>query len=242
MWDVAVRASAVPAAARRSVRGTPLAVPSLPVRKFEMRTASPPYAGAEFDRAVFLDKDGTLVVDVPYNVDPAKLEFERGCCEALAALAAAGFALVIVSNQSGLALGRFTPEAFKTLRRVLAQRLWREAGVALLDFVYCPHAPGSCACRKPSSLMLERVAFEHELDLSRSWMVGDTLDDVEAGRRAGCRTVLYESGGETTWWDAPLRRPHARHDNWADVARTVLADPPSPRRARREHPAFGSPA
>ena len=138
-------------------------------------------------RAVFLDKDGTLIVDVPYNADPAKLEFQPGAREALAAFAAAGFALVIVSNQSGLALGRFTHDAFAALRRVLAERLWREAGVALLDFVFCPHARDTCACRKPSPLMLHVAAREFGLDLSRSWMVGDTLDDVEAGRRAGCR-------------------------------------------------------
>ena len=176
-------------------------------------------------RAVFLDKDGTLIVDVPYNADPAKLEFQPGAREALAAFAAAGFALVIVSNQSGLALGRFTHDAFAALRRVLAERLWREAGVALLDFVFCPHARDTCACRKPSPLMLHVAAREFGLDLSRSWMVGDTLDDVEAGRRAGCSTVLYESGGETVWHDTPPRRPHARHRDWGDVARTVLSQP-----------------
>jgi D-glycero-D-manno-heptose 1,7-bisphosphate phosphatase len=178
--------------------------------------------------AVFLDKDGTLIVNVPYNADPALLQFQPGACDALAAFAKAGYALVMISNQSGIALGRFSHAQFGVLRRVLAERLVCEAGVVLTDFVYCPHAPKpsgepDCLCRKPSPLMLRYAALKHGLDLARSWMVGDTLDDVEAGRRAGCRTVLYDSGGETSWRSGALRKPHACHRDWSAVQRTILA-------------------
>lgn len=177
--------------------------------------------------AVFLDKDGTVIVNVPYNADPALLAFQPGALPALAALADAGFALVVVSNQSGIGLGRFSEAQFATLRAAFAERLAEEAGVHLTDFVYCPHAPlpsgePACACRKPSPRMLRNAARRHGLDLQRSWMVGDTLDDVEAGRRAGCRTVLYDSGGETRWHLDALRAPHAHLRDWPSVARTIL--------------------
>lgn len=178
--------------------------------------------------AVFIDKDGTLVENVPYNADPAHLRFMPGACEALAALARAGHPLVIVTNQSGLARGSFTRSQFAQLQAVLEQRLRDEAGVELLDFVVCPHAPGprgeaACLCRKPAPGMLLRAARKHGLDLARSWMVGDTLDDVEAGRRAGCRTLLLDSGGETVWRLTPLRWPHVRCTEWDEVAHAILA-------------------
>lgn len=178
--------------------------------------------------ALFIDKDGTLIENVPYNADPARLRFQPGACEALAACAAAGFALVVVSNQSGLALGRFTHGQFATLRAALRRRLRDEAGIELTGFYYCPHAPApdgtpACGCRKPSPLLLHCAAIHHRLDLAQSWMVGDTLDDIEAGKRAGCRTILYDSGGETRWRDGPLRRPDVRHTDWDEVVHTVLA-------------------
>ncbi len=179
--------------------------------------------------AVFIDKDGTLVENVPYNVDPAQLRFMPGAREALAALARAGHPLLIVTNQSGLARGRFTRLQFAELQAVLEQRLRDEAGVELLDVLVCPHAPGSrgqpsCLCRKPAPGMLLRAAHKHCLDLARSWMVGDTLDDVESGRRAGCRTVLLDSGGETVWRLTPLRWPYVRCTEWDAVAQAILGD------------------
>ncbi|MGS5087008.1 D-glycero-alpha-D-manno-heptose-1,7-bisphosphate 7-phosphatase [Hydrogenophaga sp. A37] len=177
--------------------------------------------------AVFVDKDGTLVENVPYNVDPALLRFESGALEALAALNSAGFSIFIVTNQSGLARGYFSLRAFEALRYLLQQRLLDEAGVDLEGFYFCPHAPDlkggpTCLCRKPMPGMLSRAASTHRLDLTRSWMVGDTLDDVEAGRRAGCRSILYDSGGETVWRSAPLRQPHAKVSSWDQVVRTIL--------------------
>lgn len=179
--------------------------------------------------ALFVDKDGTLVVDLPYNADPARVEWQPAAPQALAAVARAGLAIVVVSNQAGLALGRFTAAEFDGLRRAIARRLQAEAGVVLTDFVFCPHAPGAdgapvCGCRKPEPGLLIDAAERHGLDLAASWMVGDTLDDVEAGRRAGCRAILYDSGGETVWRPGPMRTPHARLQDWDEVAHRVLAD------------------
>jgi D-glycero-D-manno-heptose 1,7-bisphosphate phosphatase len=179
--------------------------------------------------AVFIDKDGTLIRNVPYNVDPTLLQFMPAAPQALCALAAAGFALVVVTNQSGLALRKFSRGEFDTLATALRQRLRAEAGVELTDLLHCPHAPGAdglpvCPCRKPAAGLLLKAARRHHLDLQRSWMVGDTLDDIEAGRRCGCRTVLFDSGGETVWRRAPLRTPHRQMTDWVDVAQLIGGD------------------
>ncbi|MCK7497734.1 MAG: HAD family hydrolase [Comamonadaceae bacterium] len=179
--------------------------------------------------ALFVDKDGTLVVDVPYNAEPAQVRWRLAVPQALAALARAGFAIVVVSNQRGIALGRFSAAQFDDLKRAMRQRLLDEAGVELTDFLHCPHdvdADGRpvCRCRKPEPGMLLDAAERHGLDLAASWMVGDTLDDVEAGRRAGRRAILYDSGGETLWQGGPLRTPHARLADWDEVVHRLIAD------------------
>ena len=154
--------------------------------------------------AVFLDKDGTLVVDVPYNVDPARIELAPFARDAAQALHAAGYALVVVTNQSGIARGLFDAKALLPVKARLAELL----GVPLAGFYHCPHGTDDgCACRKPAPGMLLEAAANLGIDLTRSWMIGDILNDVEAGRRAGCRTILVDKGGETEWLWGPLRTP-----------------------------------
>jgi histidinol-phosphate phosphatase family protein len=181
--------------------------------------------------AVFLDKDGTLLADVPYNVDPDRCRLTPGAGEGLRRLAEAGFALVVVSNQSGVARGLFPESALEGVRRRVAELL-AEHGVRLLDFRWCPHLPGGsvqryaveCSCRKPSPGMLLSAAADHGLDPRRSWMVGDILDDIEAGRRAGCRTVLLDNGGETVWrLDRRERLPHHVAADLAEAAEIIAA-------------------
>ncbi|HSN34695.1 MAG TPA: HAD family hydrolase [Ideonella sp.] len=184
--------------------------------------------------AVFIDKDGTLIEDVPYNVDPARLAFTRHAPQALAGLAEAGYALVVVTNQPGIAAGRFSRADFARLEQGLREQVRAQAGVELEGVYACPHAPGvgrtpGCLCRKPAPGLLRRAARELNLDLGASWMVGDILDDVEAGRRAGCRTVLLDVGHETVWRLSPLRLPHHRCRDLLDAARLIV-DGPAPRR------------
>ena len=201
-------------------------------------------------RAVFLDKDGTLVEDVPYSVDPAQLRFTPNAVEALRLLAEHGYALVVASNQSGLARGLFDRAALARLQAALEAMLARD-GIHLAGFYVCPHAPSgdarrpSCLCRKPAPGMLRQAARALHIDLARSWMVGDILNDVEAGRRAGCRTVLLDVGHETEWQRSPLRTPHHTASDLLDAARTIVAqgDPiaggPAPRRPRTATPPAG---
>jgi HAD superfamily hydrolase (TIGR01662 family) len=106
--------------------------------------------------------------------------------------------------------------------RAVEERL-RSMLPALDGFYYCPHAPDAgCACRKPAAGMLHRAALEHGVRLPDSWMIGDILDDVEAGKRAGCRTVLLDNGNETEWQITPERVPDCIARNFAEAAQLVL--------------------
>jgi histidinol-phosphate phosphatase family protein len=155
-------------------------------------------------KAVFVDKDGTLVVDVPYNVDPARIALTSDAEAALRRMAGSGYRVIVVSNQPGAALGRFAEAALKAVETHLKEKL-----PSLEAFYYCPHAPDAgCACRKPAPGLLQRAAEEHGVDLAASWMIGDILDDIEAGRRAGCRTILLDVGNETEWRVSEQRSPH----------------------------------
>lgn len=183
------------------------------------------------DTAVFLDKDGTLLDDVPYNIDPQAMRFAPGAREALTLLAGHPFQLIVVSNQSGVALGKFERAALIEVEAQL-RRMFAECGATLAGAYWCPHHPrGSvapyatlCDCRKPAPGMLLRAAREHRLDLARSWFIGDILDDVEAGNRAGCRTILLDNGHETEWLEGPRRVPTARAVDLYEAARIVVRD------------------
>ena len=155
-------------------------------------------------KAVFIDKDGTLIENVPYNVDPERIALARGAQACVSKIASLGYRVIVVSNQPGAAMGLFAEKALQEVKERL-----RELLPALDAFYYCPHLPtAGCECRKPAPGMLERAAREHGVALAHSWMVGDILDDVEAGRRAGCRTILLDNGNETEWRPGEDRSPH----------------------------------
>jgi len=179
--------------------------------------------------AIFLDKDGTLIADVPYNVDPAQIRLLPGALDGTRALHAAGYRLVVVTNQSGVARGYFPESALIAVEATL-RNLLGAADVPLAGFYSCPHHPdGSvpayareCDCRKPAPGMLLRAAREGDLDLAHSWMIGDILNDVEAGHRARCRAVLVNNGGETEWLPGPGRTPDLTAPDLLTAARLIL--------------------
>ena len=143
--------------------------------------------------AVYFDRDGTLMEDVDYCADSARVSVYADAPAALARLKQGGFALVMATNQSGIGRGYFTEEDFQ---RVQAECL-RQIGPRLVDACYhCPEAPeGASVRRKPEPGMLLEAARDHGLDLTRSYMVGDNWTDVECGRRAGvAATVLVLTG------------------------------------------------
>jgi D-glycero-D-manno-heptose 1,7-bisphosphate phosphatase len=140
--------------------------------------------------AVFLDRDGTLIEEVAYPRDPDSVRLLEGVVEALAAFRRAGFALVVVSNQSGIGRGLVTREEANAVHERFVDEL-RVRGIELDDVRYCPHAPeDACACRKPSAELLIASARYLGIDLAASFMIGDKAADVAAGRAAGCRTLL----------------------------------------------------
>ncbi len=216
-----------------------MAVMRTPARPVEPEppTAQP----APRQRAIFLDKDGTIIENVPYNVDPALLKLTPSAIEGLRLLQARGFLLVIVTNQSGLARRLFDRlqlnQALAALRAMLA-----DGGVHIQDVFVCPHAPApsplapGCLCRKPAPGLLLQAAAVHQIDLRRSWMIGDILNDVEAGRRAGCRTVLMDVGNETEWRLTPIRRPDIQAPDLLEAARAILAHEDAPQDAAVSSP------
>ena len=173
-------------------------------------------------RAVFIDKDGTLIENVPYNVDPAKVRLMPEAGSALRGLQQAGYAMFIVSNQPGIELGLFTAARLHEVEKRIRELL-QEQEVDLQGFYFCPHgAETGCGCRKPKAGLILLAAEEHGIALDRSWMIGDILDDIEAGRRAGCRTVLLDHGNETEWRIAAHRSPHAITPNFTVAAHFIL--------------------
>lgn len=154
--------------------------------------------------AIFLDRDGTLVHARHYPSRPEHLRVYAGIAPGLRLLRAHGFRLVVVTNQSGIARGYFTEDDLAVMHDHLVDELARES-VTLDGIYWCPHHPdGSvaglavrCDCRKPRPGMPLRAAVELDLDPRRSWFIGDILDDVEAGNRAGCRTILVDLGSES---------------------------------------------
>ncbi len=194
-------------------------------------------------KAVFLDKDGTLVENVPYNVDPRRMRLMPRAPEALSLLHDEGFRLIVVSNQSGVARGYFPEEALAEVERGL-RALLEPHGVPLAAVYFCPHHREGvvqpyaveCECRKPMPGLLLAACRDQGVDPASSWMIGDILHDVEAGRRAGSRTILVDNGHETEWVLSSLRTPHAVARDLLEAAHVVLgrkeAPGPAPLSAR----------
>ncbi len=167
---------------------------------------------------VFLDRDGTLIVDVGYPKDPNLVEPLDGAIESMKALIDKGYQLVVISNQSGVGRGMISPEEAKSVHDRFIE-VFEETGVTFADVYYCPHAPDEgCECRKPSPYMLNQADADHGVDFSRSWMVGDRLGDVQTGKNAGCRAILFRS----QYVDDPGALPDAVVDGWNEALPILL--------------------
>jgi D-glycero-D-manno-heptose 1,7-bisphosphate phosphatase len=152
-------------------------------------------------RAVFLDRDGTINVEKEYLHRPEDFEFIPGAPEAIRLFREAGFLVVVVTNQAGVARAYYDESAVELLHSHMAELLATE-GTGVDAIYYCPHhpdfpegdSPMECSCRKPEPGMLLQASSDLGIELSGSWMIGDKLADVEAGLAAGCRSALVLTG------------------------------------------------
>ncbi|HET9103114.1 MAG TPA: HAD family hydrolase [Solirubrobacteraceae bacterium] len=168
---------------------------------------------------MFLDRDGTIIEDVGYPRDPAAVTVLPGALAALHALRGLGFALVVVSNQSGLARGLVSEAEAKAVHDRFLE-LCAAGGVRFDAVSYCPHGPeDGCDCRKPAPGMLLAAADRLGIDLTASFMIGDKASDVEAGRRAGCRTIRLSTAEDEQGAGAVA-------SNWSAVYRLISAGTP----------------
>ena len=161
--------------------------------------------------AAFLDRDGTLNVDVGYPDSLEKIVLIPGAVEAVRLLNRAGYAVVVVSNQSGVARGYFDEARVQAINRGVAE-MFAQAGARIDGFYYCPHLPEAavaryrraCGCRKPAPGMLQKAVREMHLDLARSLIIGDKYSDIAAGKALGLQAVLVRTGEGA--------RQHARYE------------------------------
>ncbi len=173
-------------------------------------------------KTIFLDRDGTLIIDKVYLNDPDQIEYLPDVFEALRLLRDEGYQFVVVTNQSGIARRLVTMENLdETHRRIQAE--FSKHGVHFVGFYYAPYSVESNhPIRKPHPGMLLRGALDHRADLKSSWMIGDRLSDVVAGHRAGCRTVLLK-GTETVAVDAVEEsRPTLETNGLLEAAHEII--------------------
>lgn len=183
-------------------------------------------------KAIFLDKDGTIIPDVPYNVNPDLICLEDGVIEGLKLLQQAGYIFVVISNQAGVARGHFTLDALANVQQKL-DFLLNSEGIEIEKYYFCPHHPegkvagyaNTCECRKPMPGMILKAIKDLEISADRSWMIGDILNDVEAGNRAGCRSVLIDNGNETEWVQSSFRTPTYKAANFISAAQFIVSNP-----------------
>lgn len=190
------------------------------------------FAGAAGRPAVFLDRDGTLIEPVPYLSDPAQVHLLPGSALAIRRLRRNGFACVVVTNQSGIGRGLIRADQLQAVHAEMCRQL--AAGGAELDAIYyCPSMPSSTGPvliddhdRKPGPEMLLRAAADLQLDVSASWMIGDRISDVLAGRHAGCRgCILLDPANPASENPTSDTRPYIVATDISVAAEILLASP-----------------
>ena len=184
-------------------------------------------------KAVFLDRDNTIIDDPGYLADRGAVKLLPGADLAIRSLAKAGYKIIVVTNQSGVAKGLITEEALKAIHAEMCHQL-SSRGAHLDAIYYCPYHPEGTVepyaadsdLRKPSPGMLLKGARELDIDLRQSWMVGDSSRDVEAGQRAGCRTVRVRTHATRMTGEAIIDdvQPDFTARNLADAARVILRE------------------
>lgn len=179
-------------------------------------------------RAAFLDRDGTVIAERDYLSDPEGVELLPGAAEAITRFRAAGWAVVIITNQSGIARGLFSEDDYRAVTARLEAELARN-GTAVDAVLHCPHHPdftGPCDCRKPATGMLHKAARLFDLELGGCVVVGDKRSDLGAAASVGALPVLVRTGyGRTTEAEGELPVGTLRVDGLLEAAHQLLQGP-----------------
>lgn len=152
-------------------------------------------------KVIFLDRDGTINVEKSYLYKWEDFEFEKNAIEGLKELKNLGYEFIVVTNQSGIGRGYYTEEDLVALNNQMTEKL-KEFGVEILECFYCPHHPEKgigkykvdCNCRKPNPGMLLEGIKKYDVDIENSFMIGDKKGDLEAGKKAGLKSILVLTG------------------------------------------------
>lgn len=179
-------------------------------------------------RFVFLDRDGTLIVERNYLSEAAGVELLHGAAAALRSVREAGFGIVVITNQSGIARGYVGAEGVEAIHERIRQLLASE-GATIDAFYVCPHHPDDgCACRKPGMALIRKAVHEHDVDVSRSFIIGDKESDIDCGKNARLKTILVRTG-----YGAALERTVGHRADFvaSDLLEAVewMIDPPPTR-------------
>lgn len=186
-------------------------------------------------KAVFLDRDGTINREVNYLNHPDQMVLLPGAGQAIRGLNEAGFTVVVVTNQSGVARGIIAEEQLPLIRDRLTDLLETE-GAKIDGYYYCPHYPGgtvekfavTCDCRKPEPGMLINAARDLEIDLGKSYVVGDKVCDVALGRKAGCVAVMVRTGFGAEQAGSGDVSPDYVADDLLEAVRWIIEDSQDP--------------
>jgi D-glycero-D-manno-heptose 1,7-bisphosphate phosphatase len=180
------------------------------------------------EKVIFLDRDGVINYDSPdYVKSWDEFRFLPGSLEALAALTAAGYALILITNQAGVGRGLIPPAVLEDMHRRVQQAV-AEKGGRVFDIIHCPHHPDeNCDCRKPAPGMILQAVARHHIDTAGTIMIGDNAKDILCGQRAGCgATILVRTGnGPQALKDLSEQglQPTAVADNLLDAANMILS-------------------
>jgi len=173
--------------------------------------------------AIFLDRDGVIIADKSYQIDPAGIEFLPGSVDALKR-AGSFYLLIVVSNQSGIARGYFTSNDVLEFNRILDLQL-KARGINISGWYFCPHGPDEgCSCRKPQTGLIFQAAAELSVDLDGSWVIGDKSSDIAAGAVSGLKTILIGSGNSNQEQDKKKTEPDFKANDLLEAMKIIDKD------------------
>lgn len=147
------------------------------------------------NKAVFLDRDGTIIKDVVYLSKEEDIEIIPEAVEAIKIFNKNNYLVILITNQSGIARGYYSIDQFEKVNKKVVD-IFKQKGAIIDDAYFCPHFENDCSCRKPNPGMIFEAAKNHQIDLNKSFVIGDKGTDIEAGKNAGCKTVLVLTGLE----------------------------------------------